>query len=137
MRLPFALAVVFALAGCGGADSPEQVVRDWSAALNADDNAKAAAYFAPNARVVQGDDTYTLPTREAALQFNAGIPCSGRIVSTDVEGSQVTAVFRLGDRKSTRCDGPGQKATAVFEIEHGKIVLWHQIPPSGPQGNAS
>jgi limonene-1,2-epoxide hydrolase len=137
VRLPLALAVTVALAGCGGSDSPEQVVRGWSAALNAGDDEKAAGYFAKDARVVQGDDTYTLPTREAAEQFNAGIPCSGRILSVTVEGNEVTAVFLLGDRRRSRCDGPGQKATAVFEIEHGKIVLWHQIPPSAPQGNPS
>jgi SnoaL-like domain len=128
VRLLLALAVALALAGCGGSDSPEQVVRDWSAALNAGDDAKAASYFAEGARVVQGDETYTLPTRTAAEEFNAALPCSGRIISTRVEGTKVTTVFRLGNRKRSRCDGPGESATAVFRIEHGKIVLWHQLP---------
>ena len=35
-------------------------------------------------------------------------------------------VFHLTDRPGHRCDAPGSDAAAVFRVEHGKIVLWHQ-----------
>jgi hypothetical protein len=40
----------------------------------------------------------------------------------------------LGDRRHSQCDGPGQEATAIFKVVHGKIVLWHQTNAQGPTG---
>jgi hypothetical protein len=37
-------------------------------------------------------------------------------------------VFVLGHRPKHTCDGPGQKAAAVFVVENGLITLWEQIP---------
>lgn len=111
-------------------------MRAWSKALNSDDNDRAASLFATDAEVVQGNRVYTLHTHQVAVEFNASLPCAGKIVSMSVSGETATATFLLGNRKSTRCDGPGQQATAVFKVRHGKIVLWHQTgstrPPTGP-----
>ena len=44
----------------------------------------------------------------------------------------MTATFLLGDRTTGPCDGPGGRATAIFRISDGKIVLWHQVPTATP-----
>jgi limonene-1,2-epoxide hydrolase len=111
--------------------SPAQVVRAWSKALNANDNVAAAALFAPNAHVVQGPLNVRLSTRTLAVEFNAALPCAGKIVDLRVSGERVTATFLLGERPRHHCDAPGTKAAALFEIRNGKIVLWKQIPVPG------
>ena len=113
--------------GCG--DSPpstQSVVRAWSQALNADDNKGAADLFAPGAQVVQGPSVIRLRTHAQAEAWNSALPCSGRIVSIKSHGQTARATFVLGDRQHSRCDGPGQHATAIFRVVKGKIVLWHQ-----------
>jgi limonene-1,2-epoxide hydrolase len=129
-RHPTAALVLLALmlTGCGSASaSPEKVVRAWSDALNADDNERAADLFATDAQVVQGDLIRRLHTHAEAVAFNRGLPCSGRVVDVDVRGDEVEATFVLGDRRFSKCDGPGERAAAIFRIENGKIVLWHQV----------
>jgi limonene-1,2-epoxide hydrolase len=132
------LGAVALLTGCGsGSPSAESVVRAWSAALNQDDNNTAASLFAKNAEVVQNGQVLTLRDRHDALAWNSALPCSGRIVSIHTRGQTATATFVLGDRQHSRCDGPGEKATAIFKVVRGKIVLWHQTTtnsPSGPTG---
>ena len=124
-------------AGCGGSQpSTQSVVRAWSQALNAEDNKGAADLFAPGAEVVQGPNVIRLRTHAEAEAWNSALPCSGQIVSIKSHGQTVRATFRLGDRQHSRCDGPGDLATAIFRVVKGKIVLWHQtsaIPaPVGP-----
>ena len=123
--------------GCGaGTSSPESVVRAWSRALNAGDDDGAADLFARGAEVVQGDRVLHLHTHAEARDFNRALPCSGRIVALAVHGDEVKATFVLGDRPSSICDGPGEKAAALFRIRGGKIVLWHQVavpPETGEQ----
>jgi limonene-1,2-epoxide hydrolase len=125
-----------AAAGSGGvaaaAATPAQVVRAWSKALNANRNDAAARLFAPNARVLQGGYELLLKTHALALTFNAGLPCSGKIVGMRVLGNRVLATFLLGHRPKHRCDAPGQKAAAVFVVRRGKIVLWEQVPVPVP-----
>jgi limonene-1,2-epoxide hydrolase len=135
-RLVLGVVLAAALAGCGSsAPSPESVARAWSNALNADDNETAAKLFAPNAEVVQAGSAFKLATHKQAVAWNAALPCSGRIVAVKSRGATVTVTFLLGDRKTTKCEGPGQRATAIFRVVHGKIVLWHQAPtPSVPSG---
>jgi limonene-1,2-epoxide hydrolase len=124
-------AAVFVLPACGSSPpSTESVVRAWSQALNTDDNEQAANLFAPGAEVVQPGQVLTLRTHTEAVQWNARLPCAGRIVSIESEGQTATATFELGDRPHSRCDGPGQRATAVFKVVKGKIVLWHQTGSS-------
>src|SRR5919204_5769979 len=129
-----AAVLLVLLAGCGGGKaSPESVVRAWSKALNAGDNQGAADLFAPGAEVVQGPVVIRLRTHADAVVWNAGLPCSGKIVALSTSGATVTATFLLGDRPASACDGPGHRATAIFRIRGGKIVLWHQVPePASP-----
>ena len=108
-------------------------MREWSDALNAGDNNRAADLFARGAQVVQGNGVIFLQTHADAVDFNSGLPCSGRIVDVQTDHDTATATFVLGDRKTSRCDAPGQKAVAAFRVVHGKIVLWHQLPtPAAP-----
>jgi limonene-1,2-epoxide hydrolase len=134
VRAWLAAACLLALsAGCGGsgAASAESVVRAWSRALDAGDNDAAANLFARDAEVVQAGVVTRLHSHAEAVAWNAALPCSGKIVSLRSRGAVVTAVFVLGDRPSSPCDGPGQRATAIFRVRGGKIVLWHQVP-NGP-----
>jgi limonene-1,2-epoxide hydrolase len=120
-------AAVLLLPACGSSPpSTESVVRAWSQALNSDDNERAADLFAKDAEIVQAGRILTLHDHAEAVRWNSALPCSGRIVSIETSGQTATATFELGDRQSSRCDGPGQKATAVFRVVKGKIVLWHQ-----------
>jgi limonene-1,2-epoxide hydrolase len=113
--------------GCGDSQpSAQSVVRAWSQALNAEDNKGAADLFAPGAEVVQGPSVIRLRTHAQAEAWNAALPCSGRIVSIKSHGQTARATFVLGDRQHSRCDGPGERATAIFRVVKGKIVLWHQ-----------
>jgi limonene-1,2-epoxide hydrolase len=124
-----AACVLALLAGCGGAKaSAAGVVRAWSKALSAGNNDAAADLFAPGAEVVQEGVVTRLRTHADAVAWNAGLPCSGKIVSLSANGAVVRATFLLGNRRSRRCDGPGRHATAIFRIRGGKIVLWHQVP---------
>jgi limonene-1,2-epoxide hydrolase len=125
---PLALvALALLAAGCGGSPpSAESVVRAWNEALNADDNRGAADLFAPNAEVVQGEQVIRLRTHAQAVAWNSALPCSGKIVAIRSKGQTATATFLLGDRQHSRCDGPGERATAIFRVVKGKIVLWHQ-----------
>ena len=106
--------------------SPPAVVRAWSRDLNANDNEAAAALFARGARVSQpGVDVRLTP--RLALAFNTSLPCGGRIVRLQRHGARVVATFVLTERPGHRCDGPGQKAAAVFVVRGGLIVRWQQI----------
>lgn len=134
-RAACCLLAVLALAACrGGSDaaSPEAVVREWSRALNANDNERAASLFAEDARVVQGESVLRLRTHRDAVEWNEGLPCAGYVQSLVVEGDAVEATFRLGERAGHACDGPGQIAAAVLTIRDGKIEVWHQLPPPEP-----
>jgi limonene-1,2-epoxide hydrolase len=135
-----ALAVLLALlpAGCGGGGgSPATVVRAWSRALNAGDDEAAADLFARDAKVIQSGRVLRLRTHAQARDFNRALPCSGRIVGLAIHGDEVKATFVLGDRPSSRCDGPGEEAAAVFRIRGGKIVLWHQVAVPAGSGEAT
>ena len=122
-----ALALL-ALTGCGGSRSAsaEDVVRAWSAALDRNDNERAARLFANGAQIVQNGEQ-TLGTHADAVRWNAGLPCGGRISRLEVHGkTEVLAIFELQARPQHRCDGVGARAAALFRVEHGLIVLWHQ-----------
>ena len=126
-------AAAIMLPACGSSPpSAESVVRAWSQALNTDDNNRAADLFAPDAEVVQSGRVLTLRTHQDAVAWNAALPCSGRIISIEARGATARATFLLGDRRHSKCDGPGQHATAIFKVVKGKIVLWHQTPAPTP-----
>jgi hypothetical protein len=103
------------------------VVHAWSTRLNKGDNAGVARLFAVPAIMIQGPYAYRLVSRAQLAKWHAGLPCSGRIVSISIRGRFATAVFRLGDRPTSKCDAPGTLAAARFEIVRGKIVLWQQV----------
>lgn len=128
MRVLAILLGVLALTACGGhktASAPD-VVRAWSAALDRNDNEHAARLFANGAQIVQNGEA-TLATHAEAVRWNAGLPCGGRISHLEVRGkSQVLAVFELMNRPQHRCDAIGGQAAAIFQVENGQIVLWHQ-----------
>jgi limonene-1,2-epoxide hydrolase len=134
VRLALLVAAALLLAGCGSSSpSPESVVRAWSQALNTDDNERAADLFAPGAEVVQPGQVLKLRTHAEAVAWNSALPCAGQIVSIKTAGQTATATFELGDRPNSRCDGPGRRATAIFRVVKGKIVLWHRTAtPDAP-----
>ncbi len=124
------LLVVLAVTGCGGTKtaSAPAVVRAWSAALDRNDNERAALLFADGARIIQNGEA-TLATHADAVRWNAALPCGGRISHLEVQGNgQVLAVFELAERPQHRCDASGDQAAAIFQVENGRIVLWHQTP---------
>jgi limonene-1,2-epoxide hydrolase len=129
-RLALLGAVLAAMAAgtAHAAATPEQVVRAWSHALNTNHNVAAARLFALNARVMQPGVDVRLSSRALAVGFNNALPCAGKIVDLRIAGSRVLATFVLGQRPKHRCDGPGQKAAALFVVHDGKIVLWKQVP---------
>jgi len=136
------------LAGCGGAAKPppaakphpshaeqlKTIVRAWSKYLNNGNNAAEARLFSLPAIMIQGPTGYRLRTPQQVAEWHAALPCSGRILSIKVQGRYATAVFRLGNRKTSRCDAPGTLAAARFTILRGRIKIWEQVPPpsAGP-----
>jgi hypothetical protein len=139
LRLALPLLLLLALVGCDGDKdasprSPQAVVRAWSKALNAEDNERAANLFERGARVIQGGRVLRLDTHADAVEWNAGLPCSGHIVSLNVQGDTAEATFLLGPRGQSPCDGPGERVTALFTVRDGRIVTWHQLPPPEPGG---
>jgi hypothetical protein len=133
-RAALLVAVLSVLAGCGGSQaSPEDVVREWSTALNADRNDAAADLFAAGAKVVQGGAELILSTHQDAVAWHEGLPCNGRIVGLDVDANVVRATFLLRDSQTVPCDGPGERVIAIFTVEGGKITRWEQpLEASGP-----
>jgi len=109
------------------AQQMREVVRAWSARLNANDNAGLARLFALPALVIQAPYAFKLRTRAEVAHWYAGLPCSGRVVSISISGRFATAVFRLGNRGDSPCDAPGTLAAARFEIVGGKIRSWMQV----------
>ena len=129
--------LALAAAGSGAAQAatkkPAAVVRAWSAALNVNDNETAARLFAKNARVLQPNVDLRLTSHELAVEWNDALPCAGRITRLQVKGTQVVATFLLGERPEHVCDGPGEKAAALFVVRNGRIVLWKQVPVPAPK----
>jgi hypothetical protein len=138
VRLATAIILAaIAVAGCGShhTRSPSEVARSWSADLNRNDNEDAARLFVDGAKVVQGDEMI-LADHAAAVQWNAGLPCGGKIVSVQPQGkTDVLVIFRLVDRPNHQCDDPGGEASALFRVRDGQIELWHQTEvPEQPTG---
>jgi hypothetical protein len=105
------------------------IVRAWSNDLNKGDNAALARLFAVPVLMTQGTYVYRLINRSQVARWHAALPCAGHVVSIAVRGRIATAVFRLANRATSRCDAPGTLAAAQFTIVRGKIVAWEQVPP--------
>ena len=130
MKVLAILLGMLALTACGRSKNPSapDVVRAWSAALDRNDNEQAAHLFASGAQIIQNGEL-TLATHAEALRWNASLPCGGRISHLEEHGrSEVLAVFELENRPQHRCDSNGAQAAAIFRVENGRIVLWHQTP---------
>lgn len=131
MRLAaLGVPLLLALTACGGGSgqSAAGVVRDWSAALDAYDNERAASLFAPNIAIVQGDQLERLRTHARAVAWNARLPCAGKIASLKQNGSAVEVTFQLRSGRHRDCQDPaGSEATVILVVEHGKIILFDQI----------
>ena len=141
MRQALALGAVLVVAAAGSgaasaahaAASPSQVARAWSAALNANHNQAAAALFAPNAEIIEGSASVRLTSPKLAVEFNASLPCAGRIVALQRTKNAAVATFVLGHRPGHTCDGPGEKAAALFVVRNGKIVVWERVAVPKPK----
>ena len=106
----------------------ETIVEAWSSRLNAGDNAGIARLFSLPAVLTQGPFVSRFTTRREIAEWHSELPCSARTLSVTYRGRYATAVFRLGNRGALRCSGPGTLAAARFEIVHGKIASWTQVP---------
>ena len=128
MRVTLLALLLVTLTACGGGDpSPESVARAWSQSVNSDDDVGAARLFATGARVVQGDDVRRFDSFAEARAWHRALPCAGRIVTLHARGETVRVTFVLSDRRRGECDAPGERAHALFRVQKGKIVLWHQL----------
>jgi hypothetical protein len=141
------------LAGCGAsatahhaampqpsqADRMKAVVRAWAANLDTGNNAAEARLFSLPVLINTGPDLFAVTmgqcqclSRADIVQFHAGIPCSVKIVSIEVRGRHAMAVFRLGDRQTSKCSSaPGPDTTGWltgvrFTIVRGKITAMEQ-----------
>ena len=140
MRFAVVTLATLVLTACGShaPRSPESVARAWSAALDRNDNEAAGKLFAAGAEIVQ-NGALVLRSHRDAVEWNALLPCGGRITSVTANGrDQVLVIFRLTERPRHRCDAPGAKAAALFRVEDGEIVLWHQtnVPEEAPTTTA-
>ena len=136
-----ALLAALLVAGCGGSKTPaphpsdRAVISGWITALNAHDYRRAAGYFARGAIVDQGQPI-ELPNRAAAIAFNRGLPCKGRLSSVRDEGRTSLGTFSLvhgSGGPSANCDG---SARVRFTIRDGHFIVWRQLPePPPPRGS--
>ena len=116
-----------------GAEYEKRVIRGWLLALNREDFAGAANFFAVGAIIDQGEP-FRLPSPAAARIFNAGLPCRADLAGVqDEPGPKSLASFRLRE-------GPGGPCSGIvkvrFTIKAGKFTEWRQLPeepePTGP-----
>jgi hypothetical protein len=113
-----------------GAEYEKRVIRGWLLALQRDDYAGAADYFARGALIDQGDP-YRLRGPSDARIFNASLPCRADLAGVEDEpGPKSLASFRL--RK-----GPGGPCSGIvkvrFTIREGRFTEWRQLPEE-PEG---
>jgi hypothetical protein len=125
----FLVVLAIAVAGCGGGrNSPEEVVRAWSAAVNRGDNGAAAALFGAKVEILAGDYQTVLHTHAQSLAFHRSLSWCGPIVMLAEHEDEVVARFSLASRKSGRCERGGRERGAVaFRIRDGKIIRFEQI----------
>jgi hypothetical protein len=83
--------------------------------------------FAVDGKVIAGDSVRVLRDLDQAVAFNAGLPCSGRIVRLRAAGAEVTATLALADRSTHQCRGVGERGSILVRIRDGKIVVFDQI----------
>lgn len=138
VRACLVLLVTVLLAGCGGEQQPEDVIRTWADTLRAGDVEGAADQFAVPSRVANGTAPERLTTRAAVESFNASLPCGARLQGTqEGEDGFVIATFVLTARRGgTGCgDGRGAVARVAIRVRDGEITDWVRVddsPAAGP-----
>lgn len=154
------VAIVLAfLAGCAGddsepapengdaaaqpadpAESPESddseavaVIEEWSETLRSGDERGAAELFATPSLVDNGTGPLPLEDGAAALAFNRSLPCGAKLLTTEQQGEQTIATFRLTERPGAGSCGPGtgSRARTAFEVEDGLITVWERASTRG------
>jgi hypothetical protein len=111
-------------------DAATRVIRAWSDTLRRGDVDGAARYFAlPSIVQIQpGGPAERITQRRQAVVFQTILPCGARLLSDQIEGRYVNALFVLTERPGARCDAPGATARTAFLIRRGKIVEWRRRP---------
>jgi hypothetical protein len=138
-RAPLVLPLLL-LAACGqGGGDPRPrdarlaelrpVVAGWADAVARGDADRATGYFALPAVIEQGS-AFRLTTRAQIRLFNAGLPCSAKLLSLRREGRYVVAGFRLGPRKGFECAAAGEVAEVALVFKGRRFAEWRQIPES-------
>jgi hypothetical protein len=138
------VAFALVLAGCGASAKPHHaappqpsqaermkaVVGAWTANLNAGNNAAEVPLFSLPAVIslMEGPYGCYCLTPAQVFQFHVQLLCSAKIVSIKARGRYATAVFRMSDRETSKCDSPRGSLTGVrFTIVRGKITVWKQV----------
>jgi hypothetical protein len=133
------------------------VIRAWADALRNGRLAAAAQFFALPSEMINeagagGALILKIRTRAQALAAQATLSCGARLISTDLRGRYVNALFALTGRPGpggSNCGGAtGATARTNFVIAGGRIVEWIRAPsepgdrgasptPSSPVPNAT
>lgn len=123
------------------------VIRGWADSLRRGDVAAAARYFAVPSVLVNGIDNsgqaevIHILSERVAVAANENLSCGAMLISTDLRGRYVNALFRLTERQGPGggCGaGAGQTARTNFVISGGKIVQWLRAPADpGDSGSSS
>jgi hypothetical protein len=122
----------------GGARMADvQVIENWVAALDRNDIAAAAGYFAVPSVAENGILIRIHDLRDAET-FNATLPCGGKVVRAVSVGKFTTATFRLSERPGPGVCGAGVggKAQTSFVVRDGKIKEWRRVGAGGAAGGA-
>jgi hypothetical protein len=122
------------------------VIRSWADALRHGDVAAAAGYFAVPSVMINGVvaggnvDVFKIHNAAQARYANETLPCGAKLISTDMRGQYVNALFELTGRPglggSNCAGGAGQTARTNFVIARGRILAWIRAP-SDPGDNGS
>jgi hypothetical protein len=120
------------------------VIRSWANALRHGDVVAAARYFAVPSVMINGViaggnvAVFKIHSAAQARYANETLPCGARLISTDMRGQYVNALFELTGRPgpggSNCAGGAGQTARTNFVIARGRILAWIRAP-SDPGDN--
>src|SRR5947209_19920561 len=107
------------------------VIEGWASALQRGDVTAAAHYFALPSVLINGTDSggqsvvVHIFNLQDALAANASLSCGAQLLSADLRGRYVNALFRLTDRGGPgggRGPGVGQTALTNFLISGARLV---------------
>jgi hypothetical protein len=122
------------------------VIRGWANALRHGHVAAAARYFALPSEMINeaaGGSALVLKIRTVpeALAAQKTLPCGARLLSTDLRGRYVNALFALAGRPGpggSSCGGTtGTTARTNFVIVDGRILQWIRAPSEPGDRGAS